>query len=210
MTSIVGFSELLLNRDPPESTRRQWLQYIYTESQRLAGIVDDLLNVSRIQSGRLAINLEHLRLRESVEGVLAAITSTSDLHEFQTEIPEGTPDIEADREKLSQVLINLVSNAVKYSPDGGVIKISAQSQSDRHRVVVGVSDQGIGISSEDQENLFTVFHRIHRPETEGIRGSGLGLYIVGELTKLMGGEVWLESGLGEGSTFFFSIPTSEL
>ena len=112
-----------------------------------------------------------------------------------------------DRDKFGQVVGNLLINAVKYSPNGGRITLSAHNNNEQHRIVVSVADEGIGIGPEDKDLLFTTFHRIQRPETQGIRGSGLGLYIAKEWTEAMGGEIWLESELNEGSTFSVAIPT---
>ena len=104
--------------------------------------------------------------------------------------------------------MNLLENAVKYSPHGGLVSIHARKTPDLEWVEISVSDQGIGISPKDQENLFTTFHRIRRPETEDISGTGLGMYIVKALVELMRGKVWLKSKLNMGTTIFFSLPTA--
>ena len=208
MTSIMGFSELLVKSpDIPEATRLDWLERVHQNSQILSAIVDDMLDVSRIQSGVLALDLERISLDGVIDEVLAGIRPETDQHEFVVEIPGDTPEVVADKEKLAQVIINLATNAVKYSPEGGQVTISAHHEEDQERVVVEVSDQGVGIAPKDQEQLFSTFHRIRRPETEGVRGTGLGLSIVKGLAGLMGGDVWVKSELNEGSTFFFSIPT---
>ena len=183
MTTIMGFSELLLDNETLEPSQREWLGRTHQNSRALSAIVDDMLNVSRIQSGRLALDLAHLRLDVVVEEVVA------------------------DREKLDQVLINLLTNAIKYSPAGGLIAVSARHEERHERIVVEVADQGMGIAPEDREHLFSTFHRIRRPETQGIRGTGLGLSIVSGLVRMMRGEVWVESELDEGSRFIFSLPT---
>ena len=208
MTSIMGFSELLV-KDPdiPEATRLDWLERVHQNSQILSAIVDDMLDVSRIQSGVLALDLERVSLDGIIDEVLAGIRPETDRHEFVVEIPGDIPEVVADREKLAQVIINLATNAIKYSPEGGQVTISANHEEDRERVVVEVADQGVGIAPKDQEQLFSTFHRIRRPETEGVRGTGLGLSIVKGLAGLMGGDVWVKSELNEGSSFFFSIPT---
>ncbi len=131
---------------------------------------------------------------------------STDRAEIVVDIHPDTPQIVADRGKLNQVLINLISNAVKYSLHREEITILAQSDPDRQRVVWSITDQGIGIAPEDQDRLFTPFQRLRRPETENISGSGLGLYIVKGLVKLMHGELWLESQVDKGSTFSISLP----
>ena len=209
MTTIMGFSELLLNnRSAPESSQRDWLNRIHQNSQVLSAIVDDMFNLSKIQTGKLAVNIERLALSGLVDEVLAGIEPDTDgRHVLEKAIPSDIPQVVADREKLTQVLINLVTNAVKYSPDGGTLTISARHEAERRRVIVAVADQGMGIAPEDLDDLFSSFHRISRPETQGIRGTGLGLSIVKGLVGLMGGEVWVKSELNKGSSFFFTVPT---
>lgn len=209
MTTIVGFAELLLHGDVPEATRRQWLEYMRLDTHRLATIVDDLLNVSHIQAGRLPVKIEHLDLRGVVENALTLIRPTMSAHELRINIGADIPRVTTDPEKLGQVMMNLVDNAIKYSPHGGPITISATHEPARKRCVVAVADQGIGIAPEDQAHLFTTFYRVRRPETERTRGTGLGLYIVKELLELIHGEVWVESEPDKGSTFFFSLPVGD-
>lgn len=206
MTTIMGYSELFLTRKVPEAVQKEGLQRIYKEGQRLTAIVDDLLNVSRIQSGRLHLEVTRAVLRDIVDEAVAMIKPTAEGHTFVVNVDRGMPLVLADRDKLTQVLINLVTNAVKYSPAGGPVTIAAMSQAPDGRIVVSVTDTGIGIAPEDRERLFTTFNRIRRPETATIRGSGLGLFIVKGLVELMGGQVWLESEMNHGSTFYFSVP----
>jgi len=203
LTVLVGFSELLLGREAPEEKRRDWLERIHRESKRLSAVVDDLLNVSRIQSGRVVVEQQPLDLPEIAREAVQSV-AMNEKHSVVFDFPEGLSPVVGDRDKLTQILVNLVDNAVKYSPQGGKITVAAHQEPER--MVVSVSDQGIGIASEDQEKLFTTFTRIRRPEVEKIRGTGLGLYIVKALVELMGGEIWVESELGKGSTFFFSLP----
>jgi signal transduction histidine kinase len=207
LTTMVGFAELLLRRDPPEPVRREWLDYIYKGSREMMAVVDELLSVSRIQSGELAIDLESVPLQAVLDEVLAGIRPATDRHEFRVDIPQTVSRVWADRGKLVQVLTNLLDNAVKYSPRGGTVAVSARHEPERRCVVVSVADQGIGIAPADQGRLFTTFYRVPRRETESVRGTGLGLYIVKALMELMQGEVWLESQVGQGSTFFLSLLT---
>ena len=208
MTTIMGFSELLLRRKVPEATRREWLELVHRESLKITAIVDDLLSISRIQAGKLTANMESVSVREVVEETLLNIRQRTEQHEFLVDIPPDIPNAWADRGKLSEVFVNLLENAVKYSPHGGLVSIHARNTPDLEWVEISVSDQGIGISPKDQENLFTTFYRIRRPETEDISGTGLGMYIVKALVELMRGKVWLKSKLNMGTTIFFSLPTA--
>ena len=189
MTSIMGFSELLLNNaDASETSRRDWLDRIFQNSQVLAAIVEDMLNISRIQSGKLEINIEELSLDEVVHDVVEGIRpDAGDKHELVSDIPAETPKVFADRDKLAQVIRNLISNAVKYSPEGGEVTLAASHEPDKKRVVVEVRDRGMGIAPEHLNTLFSSFVRIRRPETDAIRGTGLGLSIVKGLVSLIRG-----------------------
>jgi signal transduction histidine kinase len=207
LTSIMGYADLLLRRDPPDITRKRWLENILDNSQRISAIVDDLLNVSRIRSGRASIKLEKVSLSDVLEEALSLSRESTERHEFVVDIEPDFPDVLVDRDKFNQVVGNLLSNAVKYSPNGGRITLSAHNEPSEHRIIMSVADEGIGIGPEDRDLLFTTFHRIQRPETHGIRGSGLGLYIAKAWTEAMGGEIWLESELNRGSTFFIAFPT---
>jgi len=207
MTTIVGFTEILLTRDVPKTVAQEWLRAIHRESLRLTGIVDDMLNISRIQSGKLSLAIVKLQVSRAIEEAVTLIGATTTRHEIKVDITSEVPEVWADRDKVVQVLTNLLSNAVKYSPAGGRIVISAKHDPSKEWVVVSVADQGIGIASEVLPNLFQSFQRVARPETEGIRGAGLGLYIVKSFVEIMGGQVWVESELNKGSTFFFSLPT---
>ena len=206
LTSIMGFAEILLKRNPPDDIREQWLKNIIESGQQLTDMVDDLLNVTRIQSGKLKIKLEQIELSDVFEERLDIIRESTDKHEITSDIEPGLNAILADREKFGQVVGNLLSNAVKYSPEGGHVTLRACKDSENSRAVISVCDEGIGIGPEDKNSLFTTFHRIQRSETQGIKGSGLGLYIAKEWIEAMNGEIWLESELDKGSTFFITIP----
>ena len=210
MTTIIGFTDLLLDDAGEDGPQRRWLKYISEETQRLTEILDDMLDVSRIQSGNVGMTVEHIAIDDSVAGVVAILAPTTEMHDFIVDCGPLLPKVLADRSKLSQVLMNLLTNAVKYSPKGGKIVVSGRHEPRNHRVVVSVSDEGIGIQPKDLEAVFETFHRVRNAETDHIRGSGLGLYIVKQLVELMGGEVWLESEAGRGSTFFFTVPVAKL
>jgi signal transduction histidine kinase len=207
LSAIMGYAELMLMRETPEESRKKWLARIISQGQKINSMVDDLLNVSRIQSGKVSIKMEGVDLEKFLTERLSWVQESDNKHTFALKIEPALPMAFIDRDKFGQVVGNLLSNAVKFSPKGGLITLSAREDSTHHRIVVSVADEGMGIGPEDRASLFTTFHRVQRPETQGIRGSGLGLYIVKEWSQAMGGEVWLESELNQGSTFFVAIRT---
>jgi len=206
LTSVIGYADLILRKDPPADTRKQWLLNIQENGQKIADLVDDLLNVTRIQSGKYNLKLSEVKLHEVVANRLPIIQDSTNIHSFIITVPHDLPSLWADRDKLGQILNNLLSNAVKYSPGGGIIRVSANYLASDNTIEIAIEDHGMGISKDNLSTLFKTFHRIQRPETRGIRGSGLGLYIVKEWVEAMGGRVWLESELNKGSIFHFSIP----
>lgn len=211
LTGIYGFAELLLKR-APELTEghRKWAQTVHTESARLSSIVEDLLNVSSIEAGRLSLDLGPVEARPVVERVIEHARYAYSSHQINVEIPDAFPMVLADGEKLQQVFHNLIDNACKYSPGGGPVVVSVKVDLGKEMSVFSVSDKGLGIPEDEIPKLFTRFHRVLRPEMTGLRGTGLGLYIVKSLVEMMGGNIRVESKVNQGSTFFFSLPLAEL
>lgn len=205
LTAIVGFSDLLLNGEALQGKAREWASHIRAESTRLSKLTDDLVNISRLQSGRLTVRPERLEVAQVVEEALRS-TPPSAKHTFVVDCPPDLPPVKADKDRVVQVLVNLLTNAIKYSPKGGRITVRGRWDAQRKAVLLSVVDQGIGIAPEHASQLFTTFYRIDREETRGVPGVGLGLYIVKTLVELMGGRVWVESEVGKGSTFSFTLP----
>lgn len=204
LSSIIGFAELLDDPTLTEEKRNQYNRFILTEGRRLERMVDNFLALSRIEAGRLELELEEVDLREIIAEVFAHEAAPNPRHRLRCDITPGFPRIRADRERIKRVLHNLIANAVKYSPDGGPVVVSAAAGEER--VEVSVRDQGIGIRAEDQERLFHRFQRLHRSERPDIRGTGLGLAISASIVKEHGGEVRVESVYGTGSTFTVILP----
>jgi two-component system phosphate regulon sensor histidine kinase PhoR len=209
LTSIYGFAETLLRQDIlfGEEERRTFLGYIASESERLTGIVDQLLNVARLDTGDLQVNLTPTDVRALVEDVVGAAEehARSDDHRFVVDVPGEPIDAEADTEKLRQILAHLVDNAIKFSPGGGTVTVSARRADDT--VEVRVVDEGIGIPEEEQRRIFTRFYRAESVARDpGAGGTGLGLFIAHGLVAAMGGRMWVESREGDGSTFAFELP----
>ena len=194
MTTIVGMSELLSDREPDDpAMRHSWYDMIHRESTRVAEIVADMLDVTRIQTGNVQVDITDVSLGETIEKVVAPLRESSTGHVFVVEIPEGLPRVKADQGKLAQVLVNLVDNAIKYSPSGGPVHVRVSVAPQGHRALVSIADKGIGITDEETSILFQPFGRVRNERTVNIRGTGLGLYITKNLVAMMGGDLHVES-----------------
>jgi signal transduction histidine kinase len=210
LTSIYGFAETLLRQDVlfGERERQTFLGYIASESQRLTGIVDALLNVARLDTGDLQVNLAPTDVRDVVDEVVqSAQEGGTNGHRFVLEVPAEPLPARADRDKLRQVFSILLDNAVRYSPAGGTVTVGVERKQDS--IEVSVADEGIGIPQADQDQIFRKFYRGSDAETRsGPSGTGLGLFIARGLVTAMGGRIWVESREGEGSTFAFELPAA--
>jgi PAS domain S-box-containing protein len=206
LTSIYGFAQTLLRDDVAfgEAERRTFLEFIARESERLTTIVDALLNVARLDTGDLAVSLEPTDVANVVGDVVANVASTGNTngHRFVADVEAPHLEAQADPEKLRQVLDQLISNAVKYSPHGGTVTVSARRR--RDAVEVAVSDEGIGVAPTERERIFTKFYR--GGDAHG-GGTGLGLFIANGLVREMGGRMWVDANDGgRGSRFAFELP----
>jgi PAS domain S-box-containing protein len=209
LTSIKGVAQLIARRlqqqpDPPPAIVRL-VEQLQSEVERLQTLVADLLDVARIQQGRLALHVEQVDLAELVRTVVARFEIAPELtprHQLRIEAADGIVG-HWDPARIDQVLTNLVSNALKYSPDGGDVRIGIGREPGS--AVVAVSDPGIGIAPEDQEHLFEPFTRSVAAR-EAARGSGLGLHIVAQIVERHGGTIQVASRLGAGSTFTIRLP----
>ena len=210
LTSIKGYTEMVLDGDAGEINDEveEYLRISYNNAERLVALVNDLLDMSRIESGRIQLKSEAMDLNQVVQTVVLSMQQSikEKGQSLSVDISPEATSVVGDRDKLVQVLTNYVSNAYKYTQAGGDIRIAIRRQGDFAHVAV--SDNGYGISSEDQAKLFTRFYRVDNSMTREIGGTGLGLSIVKQLIELQGGEVGVQSTLGEGSTFWFSVPLS--
>lgn len=206
---IKGYATTLAREDAhwDEQTLREGLQVIQEESDRLNNLIDNLLDASRIQAGVLKLELGDVSIPRLARQVAERLSTQTDKHTIEVDFPEDFPVVLADEERLRQVLHNLVGNAIKYSPDGGVIRIGGWS--DEESVTVYVADQGIGIPPEEQSRLFDRFYRVDSSLRRKTQGAGLGLYLCKSLIEAHGGRIWLRSEPGKGTTVFFSLPRSE-
>ena len=209
LTSIYGFAETLLREDASfgEEDRASFVRYIASETERLNRLVESLLSAARLETGAVGLQLAPVDVAAVARDVAPWAGARSEQHKLALVLPPGGALAEADADRVRQVLINLIDNAIKYSPDGGTVTVRVRK---RRRVVeLRVSDEGIGISERDQRNLFQKFFRVDAAMSRGIRGIGLGLYLVRGFVTAMGGRIWVESEHGKGSTFVVELPASE-
>ena len=209
LAAIYGSAQTLRREDltlDPE-TRARLLQVITEESERLTRIAGDILLANTLASGRLRLDNKTVDVKslatEVVDEVRAAFAERGDIA-IELVGSNGIGEIVADADRLRQILINLLDNAVKYSPDGGRVRLELETRDSGIRFAV--SDEGIGIATSDQQQIFGKFYRVDPALNRGVRGTGLGLYICRELARRMQGHVSVESREGEGSTFFVDLP----
>ncbi len=219
MTSISGYTDLLIKGavGPVNDMQRQFLETIRTNVERMKTLVSDLADVTRIETGRLRLEKSPISVRSALEESLRSVQAQIEAkgQTLIVEVPDDLPLVMADQTRLIQIFTNLLSNAYKYTPEGGTITVSAESVDNQwdddgpDKVVhCWVSDTGIGMSEEDLQNLFQKFFRSENPLVRQAPGTGLGLNITKNLVELHGGRIWVESELGKGSTFHFTMPVA--
>ncbi len=208
MSSIMGFSELLLTRELSEERKRGYMSIINSEARRLTNLINDFLDIQRMETGKQVFNKQMNSIDQIVMESIKLFEDISDKHKIiYHKNTENIPPVYCDRDKILQVVSNLLSNAIKYSPEGGEVKVELELN--RNRVKIGISDRGLGIPEDGKEKLFTKFFRIDNDDRRKIGGTGLGLAICKEIMKAHGGVIDVESTYGQGSTFFFCLPCEE-
>lgn len=202
-----GYLELLVGGTvgSTDDTAKGFIKKVINANERLIQLVNDLLEVSRSDAGKLTIQVSAVEIGEPIQSVLGELKGLADKKSIVMNYEKtDVPKIMADTDRIKEVLVNLVGNAVKYSPDGGSITISHEVQGPN--LVVHVKDTGFGISKEAQAKLFEKFYRVQTEKTRDIIGTGLGLFIVKQIIEKMNGKIWVESEEGKGSLFSFSLP----
>ena len=208
LTSIEGYVKLLLAGHTGElnSLQREFLTTVGRNTDRLIALVSDLLDISRIESGRLELMLQPMQLAEIVKSEVGSLTGQAEEKQISivVDLESGLPKIRADLHRLGQIISNLLSNAIKYSPERTTVKVTANQIG--KNVLVKVIDAGIGIAPEERGKLFQRFYRGESDIVKSTWGTGLGLAITRHLVEMHGGKIWVESEKGQGSTFSFSMP----
>jgi len=205
---IIGFSELMMDKVPGEinDKQRQCLDDILSSGQHLLGLINEVLDLSKIESGKMRLKLTNFALSELIEPLTRSMAPIlmPRKQSLDIEIEEGLPLVYASKAKVEQVLLNLLDNSSKFTPDGGKLKIKADREDGWCQV--SVIDNGIGIKKEDQERMFEPFYQLDNPLTKEKSGTGLGLIIAKQIIEKHGGRLWVESEYGKGSRFTFTLP----
>jgi signal transduction histidine kinase len=210
LTSIIGYSDMLLGGMTGELNEKQaaFVESILKGGEALLGLINDILDLTKIEAGRLELNRESVDLRAALLGVLPVVKPRAQEKKIRisTFLPTDLPPVLADPAKFNQILLNLLTNGIKYTHDNGSVSVEARTVDDL--VEIWVNDTGMGIAKEDQEKVFQRFTQIDSSATRSQGGTGLGLAIVSELVELHGGSIRLQSKLGKGSSFIFTMPIS--
>ena len=211
LTNIKSYAETIVSagEDLPPELRNNFMGVIIGEADRMTRIVQDLLTLSRIDYGKMEMNISRFPFSRAVRNVYEAAKLNAEQthgHTLTLDCPDTLPDVDGDRERIEQVLMNIVSNAIKYTPDGGKIQITAGTRG--KTVFVRVSDNGIGIPEKDLPRLFERFYRVDKARSRESGGTGLGLSIAREILKEHKGDIRIESVYGEGTDVTITLPAA--
>lgn len=207
LTSIQGFTELIILRDFNKERRDKYLKIILEDSKRLSRLIENLLDLSKMEAGQITFNREPLKVDGLVPEILASFESQAQKHELVFLVEGEIPILMLDRDMFVNVITNLVSNAIKYSPNGGEIRVLVRLM--QKKVRLSVKDHGIGIAPDMKNRIFEKFFRVDSSLTRETGGTGLGLATVKYIVEGFGGKIWVESELGKGSEFFFTLPVED-
>jgi signal transduction histidine kinase len=209
LNAIIGFSEVLLEKMFGEVNEKQldYLQDIHSSGKHLLSLINDILDLSKIEAGRMDLDIAEFDLRSALQNAMTLVKERAQRHgiELSLEADDAIGAFRADERKFKQIMLNLLSNAVKFTPEGG--KIGVRAKPVGNAVEIAVTDTGVGIAPEDQKSVFDEFKQVGRDYTKKAEGTGLGLALTKRFVELHGGSIRLESTPGRGSTFTVTIPT---
>jgi PAS domain S-box-containing protein len=204
LTGIQGFSELIRDGGLESDEVRAYGGYIFNDADRINRLIGDMLDLDRMESGRMSMRSGDIDINEVLTEAMTRAGSGVSQVEFKSDLDPRLPIVMGDRDRLIQVISNLVNNAVKYSPDGGTVTLSTRSEGGF--ALVSVADTGLGIPPDEIGHVFERFRRVRSGAAQSIPGTGLGLTIVKQIVEMHGGKIWVESAVGHGSAFHFTVP----
>jgi signal transduction histidine kinase len=204
LTGIQGFSEMMRDENLTVPEMREYAGDINKDARRLARLITDMLDLDRMESGRMMLNAEPVDLNRIVSDTAAQFRLSAGDHPIELDLDAGLRGLVGDSDRLTQVVTNLVSNAIKYSPSGGVVELRTERA--ERTVILTVTDHGMGIPTQQLETIFDRYSRVETAETRSIQGTGLGLPIVRQIVQLCKGRVWATSESGQGSVFHVELP----
>mgnify|MGYP001608904562 CR=1 FL=1 len=203
LTGIIGFAQTLMRLKLNDEQKEHYIKIIYSEGKRLALLIEDFLDISKIESGRFALQIDFVNISELVEETLDTISIPEGI-QVKVNFPSNFPSIDGDGGRIEQVITNILSNAIKYTPEGGEITIEGREEN--NSVIISIQDTGPGIKKEALGRIFEKFYRGDDAVSRRKTGSGLGLSIAKGIVEAHGGKIWVESVEGKGSRFSFSLP----
>ncbi|HVH64326.1 MAG TPA: ATP-binding protein [Candidatus Dormibacteraeota bacterium] len=204
LTGIQGFSELIRDGGLDPDEVKAYGGYIFNDADRVNRLIGDMLDLDRMESGRMTMRSGAIDINEVLTEAISRAAASSVTVEFKSDLDPRLPIVAGDRDRLVQVVSNLVNNAVKYSPEGGTVTLSSRVEGET--ALISVTDTGIGIPADEISHVFERFRRVRSGAAQAIPGTGLGLTIVKQIVEMHGGKIWVESALGHGSSFHFTIP----
>ena len=211
LTNVKSYAETILSAgdDLPRELRENFLGVIVSEADRMTRIVKDLLTLSKFDYGKMEMNISRFSFAEALKNVhkAAALNAQGHGHTFTLDCPEDLPMVDGDQERIEQVIMNIVSNSIKYTADGGIISMTAGTTG--KYVYVKVSDNGVGIPEKDLPRLFERFYRVDKARSRATGGTGLGLSIAKEILNQHKGDIRIESVYGEGTDVTITLPAAE-
>ena len=204
LTGIQGFSELIRDGGLEPDEVHAYGGYIFNDADRVNRLIGDMLDLDRMESGRMSMRAADVDINDVLMEAISRAAPSAVSVEFKSDLDPRLPIVSGDRDRLVQVVSNLVNNAVKYSPEGGTVTLSSRVEG--NFALVSVTDTGIGIPQDEIGHVFERFRRVRSGAAQSIPGTGLGLTIVKQIVEMHGGKIWVESAVGHGSSFHFTIP----
>jgi signal transduction histidine kinase len=208
LNAILGFSEVLAERMFGEVNEKQaeYLQDILSSGRHLLSLINDILDLSKVEAGRVELELGRFHLPTALDNALTLVRERATRHgiTLTQAVDDRVSDVVGDERKVKQILLNLLSNAVKFTPEGGRVGLTATAAKDV--ITIAVSDTGMGIAPEDQAAILEEFRQVGHEDARKQEGTGLGLTLAKKFVELHGGQIWVRSHVGQGSTFSFTLP----